>query len=601
MIKSIPLKDFFPLLILCFLLGGCSLLAENSFTEDSADDPPSVLTKEKWIDSEGWTEFTPSEDCRILYISETGSDETGTVYARDDSEIGSDPLEPEGTVLPFATYEAACEEAREGYGDWILFKRGESFTATLEPLSGESSDYPALIGAYGTTGDMPLISPVNSDDEDTDRVEYESCIYLFCRRGRDCINSVVTSLDFYCSDKDPDVGTPIDVSSSGLGLMALGSGSEGGTIRNLLIEGCRFRYFDGNTIQKLDEGVVENVVIKRCQFLNNYTYTTDNGHCQGLYASYIDGLYFIENLFDHNGWLNQASDDEVIGGGTIFNHNTYLTDCTNVEYYRNVSLRPSSIHFKFTAQNGEASATNIELRENLLVDGEVGISLGGNDQSPYRFKDILIEGNLVTEQGRSRPTNRYIGWGIDVVDWDGGMVVNNLIAHFYDQGDNNNNYGFSFNGGFRDVQFKNNTVWNVYGNGILLYDRDSSYREDNWFYSNRLEADDPDKSWVQVVKIYDGEGVVFAQNSYRSDTNETPFLWDEDYLTFDQWSDISDDALSEMVSDDFLTEGKNIAAYNSSLGGEESIDAFIEGCREQNRYDWNTLYTAEAVIEWFQE
>ncbi|MDC7222065.1 MAG: hypothetical protein PQJ59_19205 [Spirochaetales bacterium] len=598
-----PKRVFIALTAFPLISAGCSLLADNTFTDDPTDGFPSVLTKEKWVDDEGWSEFTPSEEAYLIYISESGDDDTGQVYLPGDDEIGEDPLNPVGTIYPFATYDAASEVARENYGDWILFKRGEEFTASLAPISGLSTDYPALIAAYGSSGVRPIISPVVNDSDDTDKIEYSSCVSLFCRRGRDCINSVILNLDFYNSAKDPDLGDPENTSSGGMGIMALGEGSEEGTIQNILLEGCRFRYFDNNTIQKLSDGVIENFIIKRCQILDNYKYTTDNGHSQGLYCSYIDGLFLIENVFDHNGWLNQASSTEdLLGEGTMFNHNTYFTDCSNVEFYHNISLRPSSIHHKFTAQNGEASATNIEMNRNILVDGEVGISLGGNDSTPYRFKDILVYGNLVTEQGRTRPTNRYLGWGIDVQDWDGGYVLNNLVVNFYDQGDNNNNYGFSLTGGFRDVIVKNNKVWDVYGTALHLYDRDGDYRENNAITYNYLQGGLSDKSWVKMMSVYDLTGVSFCHNSYSYDGGDEPFRYDDEYCTFKEWTELSEDRLSEMSTEDFFDSDRTIALYNSTMaGGEESIDDFIDGCRAQSPYDWNEAYEAGNILSWFNE
>ncbi|KPA11186.1 hypothetical protein MHK_008608 [Candidatus Magnetomorum sp. HK-1] len=58
-----------------------------------------------------------------------------------------------------------------------------------------------------------------------------------------------------------------------------------------------------------------NVSLRRNMFLNNYA---DNCHSAGGYFSRIDGLLFEENLFDYNGWNEDAG-----VGATMFSHNLY--------------------------------------------------------------------------------------------------------------------------------------------------------------------------------------------------------------------------------------------------------------------------------------
>jgi hypothetical protein len=156
--------------------------------------------------------------------------------------------------------------------------------------------------------------------------------------------SAISSLDFYADTRDPSsLNYVSEAGSTGLSILALGSGDEKGHVKHFLIEGCRFRFFDGNVVQAIDEGAISEFIIYRSVFLSSYS--DGDGHCQGLYTYNIDGILLKENIFDHNGWLNQAP--TTPGPATMFNHNTYFVDDRKVCFRDNIFLRSSSIHNKF--------------------------------------------------------------------------------------------------------------------------------------------------------------------------------------------------------------------------------------------------------------
>jgi hypothetical protein len=105
---------------------------------------------------------------RIAYIDPTlGSDVTGEYYYWDGTQVvdsttgtyGTDPLNPTGTIQPFATATGHLRQGGDGFTgtrhpDWVLMKRGESFPAFGSPNNvGVSPEQPALIGAYGNPAD----------------------------------------------------------------------------------------------------------------------------------------------------------------------------------------------------------------------------------------------------------------------------------------------------------------------------------------------------------------------------------------------------------------------------------------------------------------
>src|SRR5690606_8303540 len=124
-----------------------------------------------------------------------------------------------------------------------------------------------------------------------------------------------------------------------------------------------------------------------------------------------------ENLFDHNGWRIQSREsnsDKADGQATMFNHNTYFTSAQGVLFERNLFLRASSIGNKWTATDSNPSR-GVVMNDNLYAEGEIGISIGGNNPlGPLRFRDVVMRNNVLTDIGRARPTNRSLAWGVEI-------------------------------------------------------------------------------------------------------------------------------------------------------------------------------------------
>src|SRR6516164_3717349 len=97
------------------------------------------------LDANGWTIFTPSSDTRIIYVSDsTGNDSTGV--------IGD-------STHPYKTLAQGMSLLRNGYPDWLLLKKGDTWTNQALSninVSGRSATEPMLFSSYGT-GAQPLI------------------------------------------------------------------------------------------------------------------------------------------------------------------------------------------------------------------------------------------------------------------------------------------------------------------------------------------------------------------------------------------------------------------------------------------------------------
>ena len=189
-------------------------------------------------------------------------------------------------------------------------------------------------------------------------------------------------------------------------------------VRDILIEDCQFIAYGNNILtgHVADNGnaPIERVAFRRCHFLRNW----NDSRSQGLYHVGQDmgnnsaGVVLLEEcFFDHNGWLGYYEAggyrDHRNGQATFLNHNTYFTSARNILMLRNIFTRPSSIQNKFTGTTSNPTQ-NIVLRDNLFIEGEVGLSAGGNSSGVNRFKDMVVEDNIYTHVGRDNPTKRNL-------------------------------------------------------------------------------------------------------------------------------------------------------------------------------------------------
>jgi len=144
------------------------------------------------IGNDGWTIFAPSSDTRIVYVSEDGNDDTGIVYTSSNHPNWRDPITSPGAIQPFATYAAAFANTRDGYPDWILFKRGDTFTDAVgdNVRNGRSSTEPFLIGAYGTSGLSPIILSSQAQ-------------FAIAKSNRGLQYAAFSGLNFYSYQRDP--------------------------------------------------------------------------------------------------------------------------------------------------------------------------------------------------------------------------------------------------------------------------------------------------------------------------------------------------------------------------------------------------------------
>ena len=536
-------------------------------------------------DAEGWTFFSPSVDTDVIFISESGNDGSCRSYRTSDFEMGSDPFHPVGTVLPCATYSKAYSLTGDNEPDWILFKRGETFVDTIEQSirNGKNANEPFLVSAYGSSGENPLLKTGANG-----ALVKDNPLHWVAVMG----------LDFYAHTRVPD--SPDYIGAGGnAGIDFVLDAGEG--IEGILLEGCKFGFYSNNRMQKHQGTYLKDITFRRNIFYKNYSTTS---HAQGLFTDQTDGFIFEENIWWHNGWLiqNRTGDqgDKTDGQATYFNHNMYIAGATNMTILNNIFIEPANTGIKMTSE-GEAPATHdVSIDNCLFIGGELGVNIGNNYPSLYRFKNVDMTNNIFTDIGRSKPTNRDISWGMWINGWDQGVISDNLLIHQRDD-TITNTIGMYLRDNMRDTSISRNVLYNLSsGSGIVLEDIESNLGipVSGVVITNNEMQLPSNYSYMITTNFNTVNYIAFSNNKYYSNGTDRFNLNNSD-MNFTSWSAASgDNSTFDYFS--LPVPSRSIETYQESIGNPPTIEAFISACVAQDRFSWNTNYSATKINNWIK-
>jgi len=565
--------------------------------------PAGARMPRRWlpVDANGWTILNPAPDSRILYVSSSvGDDATGRAYGASDAAVGGDPTAPAGAVRPFQTIPAAMAKARPGAPDWVLLKRGDSWRdVSIRALPGRSKAAPSVVAAYGPA------------DAARPRIVGQTAAVALGSGPAGISHAVVVGVELYCSFDDPaapDYRRPAapgaDARRGGRSRLSLSVGPRGG-MSNVLVEDCLLRFValhvGGPT------GVMTDVVLRRNAVLDVYP---TRGHNQGLWGSH-GSILLEECLFDHDGWLhrNVPANRGKPGLANMFSHNTYTTQMYCTVFRGNTFLRGASINNKFTANYGPGSVRDVVLEDNLYVDGEIGVSMSGNNPAPLRWVNCRIVRNVLLDIGRCRPTGRTLGWGVEATDWDGGEISGNLFLR-QKSDEVRNVWGLNVGAGRDDA--RDGEVWarNLTIRGNVFHGLKNARQAMNVKGAGHMRNVTVAGNLFQFVGVPGtlvrtdglGAGLVFRDNVY--DSAAEPDQWfavGPKRLTFAQWVRESGERGARKERVNFPDPGRGIEAYMKSLGKKPTFDAFVAEVRKQSRGHWRKELTAPVINAWIRE
>ncbi len=512
-------------------------------------------------DSEGWTVVTPSADSRIIYVS---------------SSMGSDTNNGLSESSPVQTLERGYSLLRNSCPDWMLQRCGDEWYENIPSIgkSGRSADEPILISSYGE-GQRPLIKSEESSVISNDGHVFPEHIFFI-------------GLDLYSYKRDPSSEDYDESITSNRGISWVGGGND------ILVEDCCFRFFSGGlAAQRYTGPQLTDFKLRRSIITDSYS---TNSHSSGFYTSHVDGLLVEGCIFDHNGWLIQGTGDNSQEGGaaTMFNHNTYFFECEYIVVRENMFLRASSIGNKMCCDNPDSS-TGILFDNNLYVEGEIGISIGGNSEEPSRFNDAIIRNNIMLHIGRSNPTSRNFGWYLDISDNNNCIVSNNCFVHqpWYD-----NTYAVNIGGASAEnILISNNTIYDIRYQAIRV--NVNTAWNNIQIFENIIQDDTLGP--LMVYQAGDFSDVSYYDNTYYTIDSSSFARLDGEYLTYDEWISASGETGATNEEVNFTDPNRTVESYYSSLGGDGTFEGFINRAKQQSKASWNPAYTASAVNDYIRE
>jgi len=266
------------------------------------------------------------------------------------------------------------------------------------------------------------------------------------------------------------------------------------------------------------------------------------------------------------------------------------------------------MHVKHTANStgGIDSITSWDNIEdgNLLIDGEIGVSMGGNTDfnTGARFRDTRVCRNVLMRAGQSHQTNRDLGWGDELKDWEGGFYGGNLQVDC----DNETvlgQFSYSISGHCSNVALTRNTSVNL-GQPVGLDGYIAAFSAAQGGMSNVLDAynisANPDCNG-KIVGNHDViSGITHRDNKYYAIRD--PSEWFE-YNGVDMnkatWDINTGDTGSTTTPISFVNKVV-IEDYMASLGQTATLAEFIEKCKAQGNGTWDNNYTARYVNAYFR-
>ena len=497
---------------------------------------------------QGFRDFTPSPDSRIVYVSSSQGD---------DANDGLTPQRPKRTIA------AGRRLMRDQFPDWLLLRRGDVFQEAVSwTTRGRSAKEPQLLSSYGPGTARPRLNCAGTTG------------YAVMGGGsapatRD--NIAMSGIHF--NGREGSTGT-----NEPTGLMLLSPSA------NVWIEDCVFENFLNGAVVQGYEGRHTNITIRRTIFADNYT--VGPSHAQGMFVANVDRMLLEDCTFDMNGW-----NANVPGAvATIFRHNVYIANGNT-----GVVVRGSM--FVNGASHGLQLRCGGVLTDNLFLRNSISMTLGGGTHPEPGGVGIVALRNIVLD-GKDIAPEHPRGWGISASNLTSGVIAENVVANnvlgnmpvpftvdiddptlrpirnLAIVGNVISNWGgtFAFSGapqGFQNVQFARNEFFNTISNSLLIRHAEG------------------------LSSVLSG-GNVF----HSSASGGRWFNVGSRTLTLPQWQAAIGDLTSTSQNLRRPFRGVSVADYQNSMSRTPTHEAFMAEVRQQGRANWRHEYTAYAVRDY---
>jgi len=183
-------------------------------------------------------------------------------------------------------------------------------------------------------------------------------------------------------------------------------------------------------------------------------------------------------------------------------------------------------------------------------------------------------------------------------DWDGGIIKNNYIIH-NTKSEVLNIVGISVEGGSRDVLITNNIIYNINGINFKVEESDAYLRENISISGNIFQEPIYSDYTINSIAM---NGLMFDDNIYFNKANPSETLVIENIrYSFESWQVVLNDLTSTFREYSFPDPTKDIDTYQEFIGETASLDAFIQACRDQDRFNWDPRYNTQAINYWIKK
>lgn len=514
----------------------------------------------------GWTQFTASSDTRIIYVSDTdGNDATAEFYAPGDSEVGSNPFLPSGTVQAYRTINAAKAALRNGFPDWILLKKGDTFTDQyfgLMNINGKNASEPILIGSYGSSSERPRVLTGNNN-----------LISFTGAASHIAISGLYAEPHTRAGNDEPSA---INILNA--------------PFNSFLVEDCYFNLFCIHIVVQDYSGSSSyshsGFTARRNTIVNGYKTGGGGG---GVYMHHIDNILFEENLIDHNGWSTTISGADATG----FSHNTYFqSSCSNLIFKDNIVSRASAV--------GIGARCGGIVENNLVLSNPRNLFVGSFDPSQINWPTEGVSGEV--------KHNVILGARIEPYDPGNGITIDrvrdveiseNIVAHFTETGTYNTAIGLDH---IEDVTIRQNIVYRWGNNqtsgfdfatglqfgtnkqGVMLID------------SNDIQLENSQAYCVNTNGSF--TNLTFRGNRYHNVVNAPDWFAAGNYTS---WITASGETGSSQLDVAYPDPERNISTYLASIGESGGLEEFITLRKQLSKNNWDSRFTAMTVNDYIRE
>jgi hypothetical protein len=505
----------------------------------------------------GWTTFTPSPDTRTVYVSSS----TGN-----DSNTGLSQSSPKRTI------NAGKALVRNGFPDWLLLKRGDTFTDEsfgVWSKSGRSESERMLIGTYGSAAARPLIRTGSGAG------------FQWNASGGRLDNVAIVGLHLI-----PHTYT--GSSSYPAGIAFIGPGS------NFLVEDCIIEKYTMNIVIQAWQGRPENAKVRRCVIVDSFV-VGSSPHTEGMYLDGIDGITVEECVIDHNGWR-----EEVPGAiQTVFRHNVYIqSNCTDSVFRRNI------------VTNG--AATGVQPRagglveDNVLVRNPVNIQYGPADEPTPGGVSGAIRGNAILESNTLAGDGR--GWGIIIsnINSTGVVVENNIIAN--DQNPISNQQGIGIwptqGVGVQKATIRNNVIYKWKAGLEIRQPGGGMSLTGLSIVNNVIQEPSSASEWLidyGPASVSAGNMLLSGNKYFSGRAAGNWFGIGFTPRSHPQWVSATGETGSQAGAITIPDPNRGLGTYHASLGRTGTLQGFLAEARRQGRTFWRTEYTTGPVLQYLRQ